>query len=214
MASLRDELERLSFKDEDTVRRIAARDFNTNEVKAARILVKALEKYEKPVEKNQEPDIINLTEPEDSYPNHPGRPGGGSLPGGGGPQDIRGRAKKNPHIRNGLDGDDSSFIVTGFRKGKLEPHFKKHGDKMGFKTEKEYQQAGTEFMEGPLSEMGEEITMRDGRRCRVDHGTGYLGVVNADGSLKTFYDPKQYKQTTVDIIEGWIKEDERDRNKG
>lgn len=76
MASLRDELERLSFKNEDTVRRIAARNFNTNEVKAARIIVRMLDKISEK-EKDGGPGSGNF--------GHAGRPGevGGSGGGGG-----------------------------------------------------------------------------------------------------------------------------------
>ncbi len=46
MANLISEMARLAQKDEDAVRRIAAGDFRTNEVRAARILIRMLERME------------------------------------------------------------------------------------------------------------------------------------------------------------------------
>lgn len=46
MANLISEMARLAQKDEDAVRRIAAVDFRTNEVRAARILIRMLERME------------------------------------------------------------------------------------------------------------------------------------------------------------------------
>lgn len=148
-----------------------------------------------------------IMDPEkDSYPNHPGRKGGGSLPKGSSPAEMRKRAKENPNVRNGLDGDDLAFLVYGFRKGKLQKHIEKHRPFMGFRSGSDYEQAAIEFMESPLTETSEEIFMQDGRRCRVDHAKGLVGIVNADGSLKTFYDPRQYKTSTVEEMQKWIKQ--------
>lgn len=152
-----------------------------------------------------------IMDPEkDSYPNHPGRKGGGSLPKGSSPAEMRKRAKENPNVRNGLDGDDVTFPVYGFRKGKLQPHIQKHSSIMGFRNGAEYERAAVEFMESPLSECSEEIFMQDGRRCRVDHEKGWMGIVNADGTMKTFYDPGQFGETTVDAMNKWIKESRKD----
>lgn len=148
----------------------------------------------------------------DSYPDHPGRKGGGSLPRGASPADMRKRARENQNVRNGLDGDDTTFIVTGFRKDKRTSHFVKHGEDLHLQDAQQYERAGIQFMEAPLNETSEEITMADGRRCRVDHRLGLVGVVNADATLKTFYRISQTKTTSVEVIERWVENDKSGRN--
>ena len=83
---------------------------------------------------------------------------------------------------------------------------------MHLQDAQQYERAGIRFMEAPLNETSEEITMADGRRCRVDHRLGFVSVVNADVTLKTFYRISQTKTTSVEVIERWVENDKSGRN--
>jgi len=188
---------------EDEARRAASgRPGATRTV--ARILLLALESMERETVESK-PENAIMEPAGDSYENHPGRAGGGSLPRGSSSADLRKRARENPNVRNGLDGDDTFHAVGGFEKHKLERHMEKHGYDLGYRDKAAYQRAAMEFMESPLSETQEEISMPDGRRCRIDHATKMIGIVKADRNLSTYYELDTSKQSTVEKIEEWIK---------
>jgi len=152
---------------------------------------------------------------EDGYPNHPGRKGqrGGSLLKGASSADIRRRARENPNVRNGLDGDGAVYAVGSFERRKLDQHMRRHGREMNFMDRAEYQRSAKEFMESPLTETQEEIFMPDGRRCRIDHATRQIGIVNGTGNLSTFYELNTGRKTTVEQMEEWIKSAREGKNK-
>lgn len=75
-------------------------------------------------------------------------------------------------------------------KKRLVDHHKRHGKEMGFKNEREYNEAGVEFLSKPLGENMEEI-IADGRRLRYDYNTNEFGVVNPDGNMSTYYWPNK-----------------------
>lgn len=75
-------------------------------------------------------------------------------------------------------------------KKRLTDHHKRHGKEMGFKNEREYNEAGVEFLSKPLSENMEEI-IANGKRLRYDYSTNELGVVNPDGNMSTYFWPDE-----------------------
>lgn len=150
----------------------------------------------------------------DSYPDHPGRKGGGSLPRGASPADMRKRARENPNVRNGLDGDRmDGHIVGPMKRDKLLSHFNKHGAALGYRNAGEYHKAILTFLSQPLTEAMEELLRPDGSILRFDHQTGRIGAISPDGSAATmFHVEKQYKKSTVAYLEEKINEDRKRGN--
>lgn len=180
----------------------------------ARILLRALESMERETVENK-PENAIMEPAGDSYENHPGRAGGGSLPRGSSSADLRKRARENPNVRNGLDGDYlDGHAVAPFRKDKLHSHFKEHGGKMGYRNEAEYQKAAMEFLEQPLTETMEELEFPGEYVLRFDHADGKVGCLDVNGNVSTFFDPRlEYKKSTVEYLEEKIDEQRKKRKR-
>jgi pyocin large subunit-like protein len=72
---------------------------------------------------------------------------------------------------------------------------------MGFSNEREYENAGIDFMSSPLDESTEELLTSDGKRVRYNHQKKWYGVADINGNLKTFYSPNDGADYWKDAVE-------------
>jgi pyocin large subunit-like protein len=79
----------------------------------------------------------------------------------------------------------------GFRsKGQFNEHYKKHRSEFGAISQQEYLRLAQELRDAPP---GPDILIAvrvDGEFTRFDRRTGYFGAYNADGTIRTFFIPR------------------------
>jgi pyocin large subunit-like protein len=79
----------------------------------------------------------------------------------------------------------------GFRtRDRLEEHFKKHGRDFHVKTADEYLRLAQLLRDQPRSSYVLEIVRNDAVTCKFDRETGAFVAYNSDGTLRTFFRPR------------------------
>lgn len=68
----------------------------------------------------------------------------------------------------------------------LKDHFVRHGTKMGYQTEADYQTGAINFFHSPRGENGDAFVRKNGDACRFDYGTKEFVAVSKDGIIKSY----------------------------
>lgn len=84
----------------------------------------------------------------------------------------------------------------------LEKHYQKHLGEFGSITREEYLQLANEFASAPLSDDVEQIERSDGSISKYRFSTNDFLVITEDGSIRTFFKPKNAKDY-------WLEEHKR-----
>lgn len=84
----------------------------------------------------------------------------------------------------------------------MEKHYQKRLDEFGSITSDEYLQLANELASAPLSDDVEQIERSDGSISKYRFSTNDFLVITEDGSIRTFFKPKNTKDY-------WLEEHKR-----
>ena len=79
----------------------------------------------------------------------------------------------------------------GFRsKTQFNEHYKKHGSEFGAISQQEYLRLAQALRDAPPGGNILESVRPDGEFSKLDRKTGYFGAYNPDGTIRTFFIPR------------------------
>jgi pyocin large subunit-like protein len=79
----------------------------------------------------------------------------------------------------------------GFRsRAQLNEHYKKHGAEFGRISQQEYLHLAQQLRDAPPSPDILQSVRPDGEFSKFDRKTGHFGAYNPDGTIRTFFIPK------------------------
>lgn len=80
---------------------------------------------------------------------------------------------------------------VGFRSHeRLAEHFDKHGREVGAASEADYLRMAQALRDASVGGSVEELKRDDGVTCRFDRASGYFLAFNDDGTIRTFFRPR------------------------
>lgn len=73
---------------------------------------------------------------------------------------------------------------------RLTEHFEKHGREVGAASEADYLRMAQALRDAAVGGSVEELKRGDGVTCRFDRASGYFLAFNDDGTIRTFFRPR------------------------